>query len=111
MPDVRQKDAADRKIRRCRKCTDINEPGVTAAAPGFGAIDSPVAIVGGPYAAPAWTTRNPSTATAGVSPTAGTSAPCELRSPDLLDANESTWVFVAIDRVGFVDNPLVKRLT
>ena len=42
----RQKDALDRKIRRCRECTDMNEPGVTEAAPGFGSIDSPVAIVG-----------------------------------------------------------------
>jgi hypothetical protein len=29
---------------------------------------------------------------------------------DLLDANESTWVFVEVDRVGRVKNLLVSRL-
>jgi hypothetical protein len=31
-------------------------------------------------------------------------------TPDLLDANETNWAFVAVDRVGFVNNQQVKRL-
>jgi uracil-DNA glycosylase family 4 len=42
----RRKDALDRKIKACRQCTGLNELGVTGSAPGFGSIDSPVAIVG-----------------------------------------------------------------
>lgn len=45
----RRKAALDRRIKACRKCVDpdrLNEPGVTESAPGFGSIDSPVAIVG-----------------------------------------------------------------
>jgi uracil-DNA glycosylase family 4 len=42
----RQKAALDRKIKACRQCTDLNEPGVTESAPGFGSLHSPVAIVG-----------------------------------------------------------------
>jgi DNA polymerase len=45
----RQKAALDRRIKACRKCVDpdrLNEPGVTESAPGFGSVDSPVAIVG-----------------------------------------------------------------
>lgn len=45
----RQKAALDRRIKACRKCVDpdrLNETGVTESAPGFGSIDSPVAIVG-----------------------------------------------------------------
>jgi uracil-DNA glycosylase len=33
-------------IEQCRKCPDMNEPGITEAAPGFGSIRSPVVIVG-----------------------------------------------------------------
>ena len=39
----------DRRIKACRKCTSpdrLNVPGETASAPGYGSIDSPVAIVG-----------------------------------------------------------------
>lgn len=46
---LRAKAALDREIKACRKCVDpdrLNEPGVTESAPGFGSIDSPVAIVG-----------------------------------------------------------------
>jgi DNA polymerase len=34
------------EIRACKRCEDMNERGVTQAAPGWGAIDSPVVIVG-----------------------------------------------------------------
>jgi hypothetical protein len=34
-----------------------------------------------------------------------------IRTPDLLDANETNWAFVFVERVGFVNNSLVKRLT
>ena len=34
------------RISACRDCEGMNEPGVTASAPGFGSADSPVAIVG-----------------------------------------------------------------
>src|ERR1700754_3687565 len=49
-PDVRQrrKAALDLKIKACRKCRhpdQLNEPGVTESAPGFGSLYSPVAIV------------------------------------------------------------------
>lgn len=49
--DTRQgrKAALDRKIKACRKCVHpdrLNEPDVTESAPGFGSVDSPVAIVG-----------------------------------------------------------------
>ncbi len=30
--------------------------------------------------------------------------------PDLLDANETTWAFAAVDRIGSVKNRQVKRL-
>lgn len=51
MTDARRRAKArlDRKIKACRKCTSpdhLNEPGKTESAPGFGSIDSPVAIVG-----------------------------------------------------------------
>jgi DNA polymerase len=51
MTDSRQlrKAALDRKIKACRKCVHpdrLNEPGATESAPGFGSIDSHVAIVG-----------------------------------------------------------------
>lgn len=36
----------DDEIRACRRCEDMNEKGVTQAAPGWGSLDSPVAIVG-----------------------------------------------------------------
>lgn len=36
----------DREIRACRRCKGMNEKGKTQAAPGWGEIDSPVAIVG-----------------------------------------------------------------
>lgn len=46
--DTRQRAKAllDRQIMRCHKCDGLNEPGVTEAAPGFGSLYSPVAIVG-----------------------------------------------------------------
>lgn len=49
--DARQlaKDRLDRRIRACRRCKSpdrLNVPGVTASAPGYGSINSPVAIVG-----------------------------------------------------------------
>jgi DNA polymerase len=34
------------RIAACRECEGMNEPGITASAPGFGSADSPVAIVG-----------------------------------------------------------------
>lgn len=34
------------RISRCRQCPDMNEPGVTASAPGYGSAHAPVAIVG-----------------------------------------------------------------
>ncbi|MFL0242583.1 MULTISPECIES: uracil-DNA glycosylase family protein [Mycobacteriaceae] len=34
------------RISECRKCPGMNEPKVTASAPGYGAADAPVAIVG-----------------------------------------------------------------
>jgi DNA polymerase len=43
---LRQKNALDRKIKACRQCKDLNKPGVTESAPGFGSLHSPVAIVG-----------------------------------------------------------------
>jgi DNA polymerase len=45
----RRKAALDLKIRACRSYVHpdrLNEPGVTESAPGFGSVDSPVAIVG-----------------------------------------------------------------
>ncbi|MCV7143577.1 uracil-DNA glycosylase family protein [Mycolicibacterium fortuitum] len=33
-------------ISTCRQCPDMNEPGVTASAPGYGSAHAPVAIVG-----------------------------------------------------------------
>ena len=39
----------DRKIKLCRRCVSpdrLNVPGVTESAPGFGSLDTPVAIVG-----------------------------------------------------------------
>ncbi|WP_342314588.1 uracil-DNA glycosylase [Mycobacterium avium subsp. hominissuis] len=49
--DARQraKIRLDRQIKACRRCVHpdrLNEPNVTESAPGFGSIDSPVAIVG-----------------------------------------------------------------
>ena len=41
-----RKSLLDDEIRRCRRCPDMNEEAVTQAAPGWGSIDSPVAIVG-----------------------------------------------------------------
>ncbi|EHB54022.1 Uracil-DNA glycosylase superfamily [Mycolicibacterium rhodesiae JS60] len=36
----------DDEIRACRRCDDMNEVGVTQAAPGWGNLSSPVAIIG-----------------------------------------------------------------
>lgn len=36
----------DDEIRACRRCEDMNERGITQAAPGWGSLDSPVVIVG-----------------------------------------------------------------
>ena len=45
--DRRQrKTSLDDEIRACRRCEDMNEKGVTQAAPAWGSLDSPVAIVG-----------------------------------------------------------------
>ena len=41
-----RKSLLDDEIRRCRRCPDMNEAGVTQAAPGWGSINSAVAIVG-----------------------------------------------------------------
>jgi uracil-DNA glycosylase len=43
---VRKKILLDNDIRTCRRCVGMNEAGVTQAAPGWGWLDSPVAIVG-----------------------------------------------------------------
>ena len=46
---LRAKDSLDLRIKACRQCKRpdrLNVPGVTASAPGFGSIYSPVAIVG-----------------------------------------------------------------
>jgi uracil-DNA glycosylase family 4 len=42
----RRKTLLDAEIRACRRCDDMNEEGVTQAAPGWGSLDSPVAVVG-----------------------------------------------------------------
>jgi DNA polymerase len=42
----RRKTLLDDEIRACRRCEDMNEEGVTQAAPGWGSLDSAVAIVG-----------------------------------------------------------------
>jgi uracil-DNA glycosylase family 4 len=34
------------RVRTCRQCPGMNEPGVTASAPGYGSAHAPVAIVG-----------------------------------------------------------------
>ena len=45
--DRRQRKASlDDEIRACRRCEGMNVEGVTQAAPGWGSLDSPVAIVG-----------------------------------------------------------------
>lgn len=45
--DRRQlKESLDREIKGCRRCPDMNEQGVTEAAPGWGNLDSSVVIVG-----------------------------------------------------------------
>lgn len=36
----------DDKIKSCRRCDGLNIPGVTASAPGYGCLTSPVALVG-----------------------------------------------------------------
>ena len=41
-----KKSQLDDEIRECRRCPDMNEKGVTQSAPGWGSIDSPVALVG-----------------------------------------------------------------
>jgi len=41
-----RKSLLDDVIRECRRCPDMNEQGVTQAAPGWGSIDSPVVLVG-----------------------------------------------------------------
>lgn len=42
----RQLDLIAERISACRQCPGMNEPGVTASAPGYGSAHSPVAIVG-----------------------------------------------------------------
>jgi uracil-DNA glycosylase family 4 len=42
----RRKILLDNEIRACRRCVGMNETGVTQSAPGWGSLDSPVAIVG-----------------------------------------------------------------
>ncbi|OHU01583.1 uracil-DNA glycosylase family protein [Mycobacterium syngnathidarum] len=38
--------ALDDQIKRCRRCDGLNIDGVTASAPGYGCLTSPVALVG-----------------------------------------------------------------
>lgn len=42
----RPKITLDDEIARCRRCAGMNVPGVTASAPGYGCLTSPVAMVG-----------------------------------------------------------------
>lgn len=42
----RQLDRIADRISKCRECPGMNEPGVTASAPGYGSAHSSVAIVG-----------------------------------------------------------------
>lgn len=42
----RQLNLIAKRISTCRQCPDMNEPGVTASAPGYGSACAPVAIVG-----------------------------------------------------------------
>ncbi|WP_100522432.1 uracil-DNA glycosylase family protein [Mycobacteroides abscessus] len=42
----RQLNLIAKQISACRQCLDMNEPGVTASAPGYGSAHAPVAIVG-----------------------------------------------------------------
>lgn len=42
----RLKITLDDEIARCRRCDGMNIPGVTASAPGYGCLISPVALVG-----------------------------------------------------------------
>lgn len=42
----RQLDRIAERISTCRQCPGMNEPGVTASAPGYGSPNAPVAIVG-----------------------------------------------------------------
>lgn len=42
----RLKITLDDEIARCRRCDGMNIPGVTASAPGYGCLTSPVALVG-----------------------------------------------------------------
>jgi uracil-DNA glycosylase family 4 len=42
----RRKIVLDNEIRTCRRCVGMNETGVTQSAPGWGSLDSPVAVVG-----------------------------------------------------------------
>ena len=41
-----RKHALDDEIKRCRRCDGMNIAGVTASAPGYGCLTSPVALVG-----------------------------------------------------------------
>ncbi|BCO39627.1 hypothetical protein MINTM001_07660 [Mycobacterium paraintracellulare] len=41
-----RKSLLDDEIRGCSRCDDMNEEGVTQAAPGWGSLYSPVVIVG-----------------------------------------------------------------
>lgn len=42
----RLKITLDTEIANCRRCDGMNIPGVTASAPGYGSLTSPVALVG-----------------------------------------------------------------
>jgi DNA polymerase len=42
----RQLNLIAKQISTCRQCPGMNEPGVTASAPGYGSPNAPVAIVG-----------------------------------------------------------------
>lgn len=42
----RQLDLIAERVSTCRECPGMNEPGVTASAPGYGSADAPVAIIG-----------------------------------------------------------------
>lgn len=45
-PKRRQLERIAERISTCRQCPGMNEPGVTASAPGYGSTRAPVAIVG-----------------------------------------------------------------
>lgn len=53
------------RIRACRACEGLNEPGVTESAPGYGSITSPIMIVGQSLCGPCMKTQIPFTGGSG----------------------------------------------